>query len=173
MSGTHGAVEAQSEQHEEEDDGPEGGAGQRGDGFRVGHEHQAWTCHTPSPALSTLHTVQHGTQYATHCTTRHSVRYTLYNTALSTLHTVQHGTQYATHCTTRHSVRYTLYNTALSTLHTVQHGTQYTTHCTTRHSVGRTIDSHSFGITCDKSAVRLLDCREKRSTKQQRQQQQQ
>ena len=91
MSGTHGAVEAQSEQHEEEDDGPEGGAGQRGDGLRVGHEHQAWTYHTPSPALSTLHTT---TRHSVHCTTRHSV-----------------------HCTTWHSVRYTLYNTALSTTH--------------------------------------------------------
>ena len=39
----HGA-EAQGEEHEEEEHGPQGCDGHLGQGLWVHHEHQAWTC---------------------------------------------------------------------------------------------------------------------------------
>lgn len=39
-------VQAQREEHEEEENGPELRDRQQGHRFRVGHERQAWTCRT-------------------------------------------------------------------------------------------------------------------------------
>lgn len=40
----HQSVQSQHEEHQEEEDGPERGAGQQGEGFRVSHERQPRAC---------------------------------------------------------------------------------------------------------------------------------